>query len=166
MPQHPCRSRMYTVITVSIHSIREGIVWYAKYQLYSLRNSLRKPCWPFPCPCPQAGMATWSLSPIKHALLSISLSSWWRQNGSIHLSLLLYSFFTQNVSLITKSSPTQGSNLCLLHLLNWQADSLPWPTWEPPKLLLSHNCSFLISGDVPPLTPSARHQEVAHNCHL
>ena len=22
--------------------------------------------------------------------------------------------------------PTQGSNLCLLHLLHWQADSLPW----------------------------------------
>ena len=27
---------------------------------------------------------------------------------------------------------TQGSNPCLLHLLHWQADFLPFTTWEDP----------------------------------
>ena len=29
--------------------------------------------------------------------------------------------------------PTQGSNLCLLHLLHWHVDSLPRSTWETPE---------------------------------
>ena len=32
--------------------------------------------------------------------------------------------------------PTQGSNLCLLQLLLWQADSLPLATWEARKVVV------------------------------
>ena len=32
--------------------------------------------------------------------------------------------------------PDSGSNMCLLHFLHWQVDSLPLaPTWEAPKAM-------------------------------
>ena len=46
---------------------------------------------------------------------------------------------------------TQGSNPCLLHLLHWQADSLPLTTWGSPQQYL---CQFQSPNSFPPHFPT------------
>ena len=49
-------------------------------------------------------------------------------------------------SLLQEIFLTRGSNLCLLHLLNWQADSLVPSHWGSPLTLISSN-AFCVCWD-------------------
>ena len=53
--------------------------------------------------------------------------------------------------------PTQGSNPCLLHLLHWQADSLPLSHQGSPSIVIG-----LSSNAISPFRPSWRHDQQLH----
>ena len=75
------------------------------------------------------------------------------------------------------SFPTQGSNWCLLHLLHWQAGSLPteplgmmqnvwsliskWAVYSQTSTTILQNCTFIYFGDRELCFPS-----LIHLCHL